>query len=419
MLNCEILSVGTELLLGDTVDTNATFLSRVFREAGISVLNRQTCGDNPLRLRLAMELALSRSDLLVVSGGLGPTYDDITRETASEVFGMPLEKDARVEKEIRAFFARRGREMRENNLRQAMVPKGAHVLENRWGTAPGLWLEKEEKHMILLPGVPHEMKAIVKDSVLPRLREMSGLTLQTRVLHFYGISESELDEKLSDLMQQGINPSVAPFAGSGEVEIHITASGKNREEVFELCRKKGEEVLSRVGAFCYGEGETNLEQTLVKRFVENGITVATAESCTGGLLSQRITSVPGASSVFSLGICSYSEEVKMRELGVSAETLSEHGVYSLACACEMAEGIRKKAQSRIGIGITGIAGPDGGSDTDPVGTVYLAVATENQVKGKRVVLGHTASSREEIRSLAASCALATALEITGLFSLKA
>ncbi|MBE6712880.1 MAG: competence/damage-inducible protein A [Ruminococcaceae bacterium] len=405
---CEIVSVGTELLLGDVTDTNASFLSRALRELGICVYHRQTCGDNPARMREQLSLALSRSDLVIVSGGLGPTRDDITRDVAAELFSMPLVHNEEVAEQIRGYFVRRGIPMKENNLRQAQVPVGAEILQNEWGTAPGLWLRREGKGMILLPGVPSEMKAIFNHRVKERLASESGVRFANRILHFYGISESAVDEVLGDLMARE-NPTVAPYAGNGEVEVHVTAFGESAETAERFCRETEKSILDRLGEYYYGNGDTSPEQEVVKAFSERGLTLAAAESCTGGLVAQRLTRVSGASEVIGLGVVSYSEEMKKKILGVSADTLANGGVYSKACAMEMARGIRSLAGSDLGIGITGIAGPSGGTKEDPVGTVYIALASEKKEEEYRFLFGHVKSSREEIRFRAATQALILAL----------
>ena len=237
---CEILSVGTELLLGDVVDTNASYLSQKMKEVGYSVLHRQTCGDNEGRLSDCLRLALSRSDLVLVTGGLGPTYDDITREVTASVLNLPLEKNRAAEEGIRSYFARRGIPMSENNLRQAMVPCGAEVPQNDWGTAPGLWMRQDEKGVILLPGVPREMKALMEHRVLPVLRKEGNRVLHTQILHCYGISESLLDEQLGEKMRTSLNPTLAPYAVESGVELHVTASAESQQEAESLCLKMQE-----------------------------------------------------------------------------------------------------------------------------------------------------------------------------------
>ena len=406
---CEIVSVGTELLLGDVTDTNATYLSRALREMGICVYHRQTCGDNPERMRSQFSLALSRADLVIVTGGLGPTRDDISRDVAAELFEAPMEHNEAVAKRIEAFFQRRGIPMKENNLRQAQVPVGAEVLWNDWGTAPGLWLEKNGKGMILLPGVPSEMKAIFTHRIKPLLAEKSGVRFSNRILHFYGISESAVDEQLGDLMEQG-NPTVAPYAGKGEVEVHITAFGRTQTDAEEICQNTEKNVLDRLGGYYYGSGDTSPEREVIRLFAEKGLTLAVAESCTGGLVAQRLTSVSGASSVIGLGVVSYSEEIKQKVLGVCEETLANGGVYSRECALEMARGVRALSGSDLGIGITGIAGPSGSTEKDPVGTVYIALSSAKKEESVRKLFGHAKSSRDEIRFRAASEALMMALK---------
>jgi len=293
---CEILSVGTELLLGDVVDTNASYLSQKMKEIGYSVLHRQTCGDNEGRLAACLRLALSRSDLVLVTGGLGPTYDDITREVTASVLNLQLEKNLEAEEQIRSYFNRRGIPMSENNLRQAMVPRGAQVLRNDWGTAPGLWIRQEDKSVILLPGVPREMKALMEHRVLPVFKQEGNRILKTRILRCYGISESLLDERLGDLMRSSLNPTLAPYAGENGVELHLTASSPTSEEAEVLCDALQGQIIPVISDYCYAVGNLSLEEALVSRFTEKGITVSAAESCTGGLVAERITSVAGSSA---------------------------------------------------------------------------------------------------------------------------
>ncbi len=405
----EIVSVGEELLLGDVVDTNSAVLSRFLREAGYSVLYRQTCGDDADRLEAALSLALSRSDVVLVTGGLGPTYDDITRDIAARLFHVPLLPDREVERDIREYFLRRGVTMSENNLLQAQVPEGARVLKNEWGTAPGLWLSGESGEMILLPGVPREMKNLMVHRVLPELKKRSGKRVLTRILHFYGISESLLDEKIRDLTSDPEGFVIAPYAGKGEVELHITAMGEDENGILLKLDEAEQKIQERIGEFFYGRGDTSLEETLVLLCREKGVTLATAESCTGGLLSQRITSIPGSSAVMTLGVTSYTERVKKEVLKVGEKTLTDQGVYSKACAMEMAQGVRRLSGARIGIGITGIAGPGGETESDPVGTVYLAVTDGTTELCERCTFGHKTADREFVRTLAASKALSMVL----------
>ncbi len=407
---CEIISIGTELLLGDITDTNARYLSEKMKEMGFSVYFRQTCGDNRERIQSTLSLALSRADLVIATGGLGPTYDDITREVAAELFSAPLEESEEVKNQIQNYLSSRGIASPENNLRQAQVPKGALVLKNDWGTAPGLWLKKEGKGLILLPGVPFEMKKLFEERVLSELKKNIDGVIHTRILRLYGISEAKVDQILFDLMKKGKNPSIAPYAGKGEVELHITAKADTEDMAKRMCEEAVEKISSLLGEFCYGEGDTSLEKELVKALIEKKKKIATAESCTGGLISERITSVSGASEVFELGVCSYSEKIKEKFLFVSPETLKTDGVYSKACALEMARGVLALSGSDLALGITGIAGPAGGTEKNPVGTVYIAVCSKERENVIKARFGDENSDRDQIRRRASSKAISLAME---------
>lgn len=400
----EILSVGDELLSGSVVDTNAAWLSRALAEAGYPVRYRQTCPDEFDHLESALRLALSRSSLVVLTGGLGPTFDDITRDVAAKVFDMPLELDEGIAKDLTAYFHQRRVTMSDNNLRQAQVPRGATVLKNDWGTAPGLFLESSAGRAILLPGVPFEMKKLFEMRVRPLLGgDDEGQ--HTEVLHFFGLSESGLAKELESLLPE-TDPFVATYANQGVVEVHVTSHDASAKE---KCRKAKKKILSALGEHVYGTGKTSLEREVVNLYREKGITLATAESCTGGLLSQRITSVPGASHIFSLGVSAYSEEIKKSVLGVEEETLQTHGVYSARCALEMARGVRILSGADVGIGITGIAGPEGGKEKDPVGTVYIALVSPEGEEWVREGFYFKSPDRDRIRLFAANKALWMAL----------
>lgn len=412
----EILSVGEELLCGLTTDTNATEISRGLREIGFSPAFRQTCGDDRDALAACLRLALSRSDVILVTGGLGPTYDDVTRDAVAAVTERELVFHEETAARIRAFFDRRGRPMADNNLLQAYVPSGGEVLPNDYGTAPGIWLETGNRILVLLPGVPREMRALFQEQVLPRLTEKYSGAGCVRVLHFFGITESELDGRIPPSLKNGSDPAVAPFAGTGEVELHLSSFRESEASAREAIREAERVLLADLGSYCYGADGDSLESVLVKRFSSHSLTLATAESCTGGLLSKRITDVPGASAVLRSGVVSYSEAMKTKILGVSPELLAFDGVYSEACAKAMARGVRDLTGSDFGVGITGIAGPDGGTEKDPVGTVYIAVADSAGETAARFVLGHGKGERRFIRHLASSHAIAMVLKAAGLFS---
>ena len=327
----------------------------------------------------------------------------------AEYLDLPLEHDPKVADEIRAFFRQRNRAMSENNLLQALVPRGATVLENLWGTAPGLYLSEKGRQLFLLPGVPREMKALFENAVLPLLKREDSQISLTRILRFYGVSESSLDEKIADLLSVFPQTVLAPYAKDGEVELHVTAIADSQKIAEERLMAAEKAVLERLGAYCYGFGDTSLEKCLVEKLNRLGLSVATAESCTGGMLSQRITAIPGASAVLAYGVCTYSEEAKKVLLSVTEETLSQKGVYSEACASEMAEGIRRLSNADIGVGITGVAGPDGGDEKNPVGTVYIALSSGKYTWVEKGFFATRSPDRDQIRRLASSKALSMLL----------
>ena len=406
----EILLVGTELLLGDIMDTNGKYLARELSKLGIDLYYQTVVGDNPKRLKEAVFKALERSDVVISSGGLGPTCDDITRETLAEAFGLELELNAPTVERLESFFKSVGRKMTDNNLRQAMVPEGATVLTNDWGTAPGLYMTKDEKHAFLLPGPPRELEPMFGERVRPILSKMSDRKFVSQTIQVYGIGESALEEKLRDLMQ-GADPSLAPYAKDGEVLLRITSSGKDEAEAEEKNRGMLEKVLERAGEYVYDVDGENLQKALVERFSKTGLKIATAESLTGGLISQRITQISGASAVLELGVCSYCDRIKNKILSVSSSSLKEFSAVSEQVAMEMAEGVRNLSGADIAVSATGYAGPTG----EKVGLVYIGVCSEKGCRAIKLETGRRNGEREYIRSLAASRAIAEALREAGLF----
>ena len=403
-MTAEILAVGTELLLGDIVNTNARYLARELAALGIGVLHQEVVGDNPGRLKDSIRQALTRSDILITTGGLGPTGDDITRETIAEVLGLPLVPDRTSMEKIEAYFRSTGRKMTENNRKQALLPQGAIVFENDWGTAPGCAVEKDGRIVIMLPGPPREMTPIFEHYARPYLARFSQEIIRSTAVRVFGIPESTLQEMLGDLMN-GSNPTLSPYAKEGEVLLRVTARAKDAAEADSLSRPVLEEVRRRVGDSIYGENVDSLEQVVVEKLRRAGRKIATAESCTGGLVAQRLTSIPGCSEVFDCGVVSYANAVKHALLDVKDETLAAHGAVSSETAVEMANGVRRIAHADIGVGITGIAGPSGGTPEKPVGLVYIAVADGQTCHVKRLILGHGSDERTLIRHLAASHAL--------------
>ena len=313
----EILCVGTELLLGDIINTNAAFLSKKLAELGIFVYHHSVVGDNPERLKDAFALALSRADIVVTSGGLGPTKDDLTKETAAEFFGLPMYLDQKSLEDIKSYFAATGRVMSQNNEKQAMMPEGATVFQNRYGTAPALAIEGNGKTVIMLPGPPVELIPLFNEEVEPYLRKKNSSSIVSKNVHFFGIGESALAQKLDKLLSESTNPSVAPYCNSGEVRLRVTASHEDECMAKEMCDACVDEILkSDVGSFVYGVDVETIENALVIKLKEKGLTVSCAESCTGGLIAKRITDISGTSEVFLGGCVTYTNEIKQKLLGV-------------------------------------------------------------------------------------------------------
>lgn len=398
----EILCVGTELLLGDIVNTNAAFLASELAKLGFAVYHHSVVGDNPERLKEALELSLSRSDLVMMSGGLGPTKDDLTKETVAQYFGLPLEMDNDCLDGIREYFAMTGRVMSENNEKQAMIPRGARVLRNRYGTAPAIAVSEGGKTVIMLPGPPVELIPIFHEEVIPYLRERSGYAIVSKNVNIFGMGESAVAQRLDRLLSESQNPTVAPYCKEGEVRLRVTAKAENETKALEMCDTVVDEILaSEVGPFVYGIDADSMERVLVALLHENKLTLSAAESCTGGLIAKRITDIAGCSDVFFGGCVTYTNEVKQRLLGVSAKTLEDYGAVSKQTAMEMARGARERTGSDIGISATGIAGPGGGSEQTPVGTVFLGISTEDGEDFRRLSLSPK-RSREFIRIVSAT-----------------
>lgn len=411
--SAEILSVGTELLLGDIVNTDAAYLARRLAQLGIPLYRQSVVGDNEARLREAIGAAFSRADLLILTGGLGPTCDDITKETVARYFGLPLVRDEASEQAMRAYFA--GRAYTANNEKQALVPAGATVFPNGCGTAPGIAVEAEGKTAILLPGPPSELIPMFEESVAPYLARCTDGVMYSLNLHLAGIGESAAEARLRDIMDASQNPTVAPYAGEHEVRIRITARAETEEECRALCRRKADEVLARgMGAYLYAETDNPTDASdapaaaLLDALRERGETFAAAESCTGGMIAERITARPGASEVFLGSIVSYACSVKEAALGVRQETLSRLGAVSEQTAGEMAMGAARLCGASVVVSVTGVAGPGGGTKETPVGTVCFGVWAHGTL---RVSTEHfnPHGTRERIRRQASSHAMRLAL----------
>lgn len=398
----ELISVGTELLLGNIVNTNAAYLAEQCAYLGFSCYYQSTVGDNEERLIQTLRTAFSRSDLIILSGGLGPTEDDLTKESAAKIFESELFVDEDAKEHIQEYFEKKGMEIAVNNWKQAMVPKGALVLLNENGTAPGLIMEKNGKLMILLPGPPNEMIPMFENQVLPYLRAKAKEIIYSQVVKLCGVSESTVEEQILDLTGSE-NPTTATYAKTGEVHIRVTARGAGETEAKQLVEPVIEELKNRFKTAVYStEADVTLEASIVNLLKECDLKLVTAESCTGGMVSSRIVNVPGASGVFKEGFVTYSNKAKRRRLGVKKSTLEKYGAVSEQTAKEMAKGGVAFSKADACIAITGIAGPDGGTDKKPVGLVYIACT----VCGKTYVEEcHFSGNRSKIRESSAARAL--------------
>ncbi len=385
-MNAEIIGVGSELLLGQISNTDAQYLSRQLSSLGIDVYWHTVVGDNRDRLLQTLRIASDRSDVIITTGGLGPTMDDLSKETVAEFLGLDLVLHQPSLERIRNHFSATGRTMTKNNVKQAMFPEGAIILQNDVGTAPGAVMEDNGKSYIVLPGPPSELQHMFDHYAFPYLKRKSGQGIYSRVLRIYGIGESAVEEMVKDLLVNQKNPTLAPLIGVGEVTLRITAKASSPKESEALIRPMQQEIEKRLGTAIYGFDEDRMESAVVNLLREKGRTLSVAESCTGGLVSNRITNVPGASDVLLEGCVTYSNQAKTARLGVSPETLAAYGAVSTQTALEMAEGIRKTSKSDIGIATTGIAGPGGGSPQKPVGLVYIAIADQNGARAKELQL---------------------------------
>ena len=404
-MNAEIIAVGTEILLGDINNSHAQFLSKQLALLGLNVHYQTAVGDNVARLKEVLALALSRSDIVITTGGLGPTADDLTKETVCEALGVECELREDILDGIRDYFEKSGREMPDNNKKQAVLPKNCVVFPNDNGTAPGCALESENQIVIMLPGPPRELIPMFQNEVMPYLSKFSDGSIVSRTIQVMGIGESKVEEMLGDILD-GSNPTVALYAKTGQVQIRVTAMAKTPAEAGNMILPVISQIRAVLGDAVYGVDEISLEQTVVEKLKEEGLMIATAESCTGGLLSQKITSVSGSSQVFEFGISSYANRVKEQMLKIPRKIIDQKGAVSQSVAVLMANGAQVQGSADIGVGITGIAGPGGGTEQNPVGTVYIAVSRAGKVWVERFQFGHgSGDERDYIRELAAINAL--------------
>ena len=405
MATCEIISVGTEILLGDILNTDAQFLSIQLALMGISVLHQTTVGDNPERLREALGIAASRNDIIITSGGLGPTPDDLTKEICCEFFSKKCVLHRESLERMSSYFASKGLEMTENNKKQAMLPTDCTVFPNDNGTAPGCAIEKNGKHILMLPGPPGELKPMFFNYAAKYLKRFSDKTIISHSIRTFGIGESAMAQKVNDLFD-GSNPTLAPYAKNGEALLRVTAMAQSKEDAEKLCAPIIKEVSKRLDGLIYGIDVPNIETAVVNMLKEKHLKLATAESCTGGYIGKRITDIPGSSDVFECGIISYSNEIKANVLGVSRDDLKKYGAVSEQVAKQMAIGALKVSGADIAVSVTGIAGPGSDGTDKPVGLSYIGIAAKDFVYAKKLVTGKKNDGcREYNRYVSASNAL--------------
>jgi nicotinamide-nucleotide amidase len=393
-MKAEIIAIGTEILLGDIVNTNAQFLAKELAALGIDVYHQSVIGDNEERIIESFEKAFERCDLVITTGGLGPTQDDLTKELGAKYFNKKLVLHEPSLDWIKTYLDMKDEAIVEANKKQAYFPEGSIILPNPNGTAPGSIVSENNKILIILPGPPREMKPMFNDHVKKYLEGITGEIIKSKVLRLFGIGESLMAQKLNNLIQNSKNPTVAPYAKDNDVTLRITAKGNSEKECDDLINPVDKEIKDALGEYIYGEGETSLENVVSEILCNNKLSVSTAESCTGGMIAASLISYPGISDVFKEGAVTYSNESKMKRLGVSKETLDRYGAVSEETAREMAIGIAREANTDISISTTGIAGPGGGTDEKPVGLVYIGVF----IKGKVVVNKFNfTGNRERIR----------------------
>lgn len=402
-MDAEIIAVGSELLTPQRVDTNSLFLTEKLNALGIEVRFKTVVGDDRERLADVFRTALGRSQLIILSGGLGPTEDDVNRDVVAEVLERPLHEVTEIRRQIEKRFLRLGRQMSDNNLRQALVPEGAEWIENKNGTAPGLWIEHGGILIVLLPGPPWELEAMFESACVPRLASRSGgERIRTRLIKVVGLPESEVDQRIAPLYREYRNPSTTILASLGSIEIHLRARAASAEEAEALLAPLADKIEVALGEHVYStQGET-LEEIVGMYLTMKQKTVAAAESCTGGLLAERLTRTPGSSNFFLGGAVCYSNDLKTKLAGVPDILMAEHGAVSKSVAQAMAEGIRRRSGASLGVGITGVAGPGGGSPEKPVGLVFIALADE---RGTQVREFRFPGNRERIRLWASTAAL--------------
>jgi len=402
-MKVELISVGTEILMGNIVNTNAAYLAEQCARLGLICYYQSVVGDNEERLYECIKTAVGRAEVVILSGGLGPTEDDLTKETAAKVMGLKLVPDERQRQEISNYFAKLKRDIPESNWKQSLVPEGSKVLYNPNGTAPGIIMSSADNHVILLPGPPSELKPMFEDQVAPFLKEIVPDCLYSKTIKVCGIGESKVAAILSDMIKSQTNPTIATYAKPGEVHLRVTAKASDDDEAKKLVKPIVKEIKNRLGSSIYTTREdVTLEQDIVELLIANKLTVCTAESCTGGMVSSRLINVAGASEVFKYGFVTYSNKAKRKLIGVKKPTLEKHTAVSEQVAKEMAKGAASESKADVSLSVTGLAGPGGGSNETPVGTIYVGCCIKGETKAYKYVFS---GNRQRIREQATSAAL--------------
>lgn len=383
-MNCTIFTIGTELLMGATLNTNSEYLSKTLNDIGVNVLYHVTVGDNPKRIQDGLLEYLDKSDIIITTGGLGPTQDDISKELVAKALGRKMILDEEIVEDIREKFKKFGKEMTENNMRQAYMPEGCTVLYNHFGTAPGVLLDGEingkRKIIIMLPGPPREVKPMFEDIPMKYLKEAADNNITSKYVRMYGMGESEVENRLLDLINNQTNPTIATYVKNSEVMVRVTASGKDDKSNMVLIDQMIEKVKEIIGDCVYSTENEELTDMVCRMLVEKNLTISTAESCTGGLIAKTLTDYPGISSIFNRGYVTYSNEAKAEDLGVDCQIIESHGAVSEETAYAMAKGLYDRTGSDICVSVTGIAGPEGGTPEKPVGLVYCGFAFKGEVE---------------------------------------
>lgn len=401
-MRAALLNIGTELLMGYTVNTNATYMASQLTEIGVGVYEQVSIGDNPNRLKETFKRLYEAYDVIITTGGLGPTQDDLTKETIADALDLSMHESPQVKEDLIAFFESYQVEMTDNNLRQAQFPRGSFILKNPHGTAPGCYLKRDDKHVFILPGPPREMIPMMEDHVIPRLAKLQDGLFKSVYITCVGIGESSAEDKILDLIMTQSNPTIATYAGDGHITFRVTANGGDKGEVEGLLEPVVDAIRDRLSDYVISLEGKKIHQVLADALMEKKWSLATAESCTGGKIAERLVSVSGVSSVYKAGFVTYSNEAKMKQLGVSDVSLSSVGAVSEEVAVEMLMGLKRETDAFVGISTTGIAGPTGGSPTKPVGLVYIGTRVGDDI---RITRHEFKGNRERVRERSTISAL--------------